>query len=904
MRLLTTKMMVLGLVAGLLLALPMGPLQALGLGEARVDSFLGQPLDLRIRLVDADQRALDSLTVMPASVRDHERLGVPSDSLALGLDLSVDRRVDPPVLRVRTRRAVNEPVIQFLVDARWSGGRVLREYTLFLDPPTLDIAPPARVRRDSEEQADRPAETATETPPVARPEPAQPAAPAARPAEPPRDEPEVAETPAVEPSAVEQAASETPVSRPSTTSVAAGQTLWSIAYAWRPDTNLTMNQVMLAIRDRNPQAFVDGNVNRLLRGAVLEMPELGEVQALDAREADRRMAAQMQAWQRSPQGTEVPVVTEAAVPEVLTERSTEAPAEPPVETVHRLEVVPPEGEMADDGSAATEAEMTRASARLDGLEDQLLADPDADRSFWSDIGRIREAIESREAAGLAVADEEMALLETRLRESRLAREAAAAEADVAETAVDGNEVAAYFRDLESELVTDADSQEATAPETRLESGDESAAGDALPESDEVAVAEPSPAAPATERSGGVPVWVWLVLAFIILLVLILVVMLKRRSSRDEGSAAAGTATDVPRLREQVAADPANLTAHLALLHALGERDGAVGFDDALDDMYTNVADEEADEWQAALILAAEYAPHHPLLMPPEEEIREGDPDDGLDDQTRDMLGLLDQDNAASDDRDDGDNGDEEGSDDVSGDDDPDEELLDPVDHEDTDLAVLADRLDPEPSADGDSLDDASSDDDDPVFTLDDEQQPEPDDIAATPDSREANDQAAETSDDLDLDFSFSSQVETVPGEGEEDEVVSFEDDMISADDDQRSELAADGEAAPSDAGAAEDELEAFLRAEESDETLEDIADPEVDAEPLADADDSADDPVDEVLGDGDGSLNDDDAEVKLDLARAYLAMEDPESARTLLEEIDAGGSASMRAEARKLLKDL
>ncbi|MGY6631723.1 MAG: FimV/HubP family polar landmark protein [Wenzhouxiangella sp.] len=916
MRLLTTKTMLLGLAAGLLLALPMGPLQALGLGEARVDSYLGQPLDLRIRLVEADQRALESLTVMPASVRDHERLGVPADSLALGLDLSVDRRVDPPVLRVRTRRAVNEPVIQFLVDARWSGGRVLREYTLFLDPPTLDIAPPVQVRRDTPAVSQPAAPPVRETPPVARPEPTQPAGPAARPAEPPRprDEPaEPAAAPAepapaqaapAEPAASQPAAQAAPVaSRASSTTVAAGQTLWSIAYGWRPDTSLSMSQVMLAIRDRNPQAFVDGNVNQLMRGAVLEMPELDEVRALDAREADRRMAAQMQAWQRSSRPADVPVITEAAIPEVLSERAAERPAEPPVETVHRLEVVPPEGELVDDGSAATESDINRANTRLGELEDQLLADEGADRAFWSDIARIRDAIESREAAGLAVADEEMALLETRLRESRLAREAAATEAALAEQAGEGDDVSAFFRDLESELIGDADTVADDDATTAM--ADESVVAEPAAEEPAPADAAAQPAAPVAERSPGLPVWIWPVLVFVVLLLVVLGVLLKRRGGRNQPSAAAGQ--DVSRLREQVAAEPASLIAHLALLQALAQRDGAVGFDDALDDMYANVRDDAAEEWQAALVLASEHAPHHPLLMPPETEVREGTgDDDGLDDQTREMLGLLDQDEEPT--RESA----EFGEDDLASvdvdDDARDSAPSDPVEQEDTDLAVLADRLDPEPvPADAGADDGAEGDDDDLIFSLDDDQPPaaDPEPSAGTREEDATSETAPEGSSDLDLDFAFSSQLDSVPGEADEDEVLPFEDELVAVDDDQDSQLAADGEV-PADSDSAEDELEAFLRADESDEPLDDLAGNEaVEPEPAtaAASDDSAE-ADDEALGDGDGSLSDDDAEVKLDLARAYLAMEDPDSARTLLEEIDAGASASMRAEARRLLKTL
>ena len=43
---------------------------------------------------------------------------------------------------------------------------------------------------------------------------------------------------------------------------------------------------------------------------------------------------------------------------------------------------------------------------------------------------------------------------------------------------------------------------------------------------------------------------------------------------------------------------------------------------------------------------------------------------------------------------------------------------------------------------------------------------------------------------------------------------------------------------------------------------------------------------------------------KLDLARAYMDMGDPEGARSILEEVLAEGSASQKTEARRLVDSL
>ena len=453
MRISITKLVLIGAAVTALVLFPADGLRALGLGEARVDSYLGQPLDVTIRLLEADSDVLDAMTVEPARAEDYQRLGVPSEALALGLEVSIDRRTEPARVRVRSQRAVADPVVRFLVDARWSSGRVLREYTLFLDPPTVEVAPPSPVTRTEPE---RPAEPAADTPePVAEPAPAaRRPAPAA---ETPVDEPSAGEAP------VDEAPAEPPAPRrqssPEEFVVGAGQTLWGIAADWRPSSRLTMNQVMLAIFERNPAAF-DGNVNRLRRGARLNLPGVDDVEALSVAEADRRIREQMQTWRQQTGRTDVPVIAESAVPESAQDgvQSGEEPAE---DVVHRLDVIPPESDIFDEGPVVSAGEVRRASRRLAELEDEMYAEALENDELVRRIDSIREAIQTREAAGLAVADEELAEFEARLRQARAAREEAerleadalAAEESAAEEAAagDDDEIGSYFRQLEEEM---------------------------------------------------------------------------------------------------------------------------------------------------------------------------------------------------------------------------------------------------------------------------------------------------------------------------------------------------------------------------------------------------------------------------------------------------------------------
>lgn len=631
-----------------------------------------------------------------------------------------------------------------------------------------------------------------------------------------------------------------------------------------------MNQVMLAIFERNPQAFMDGNVNRLRQGAELTMPSGDQVRSISAGEADRRIREQMQAWQQASGTRQVPVVAEAAVPEVEADVSAPSPEPTPSETpdvAHRLEVVPPESEVFDDGAAVSDGEISRASGRLSELEDQMWAEELEREDLIRQIESIRDAIETREAAGLAVADEEIAILEDRLREAREAR----AVSETAAAGPESDEVDAYFRELEDELGLGAEDDTIAADSDLAEADDVGA--DVEP----VAEAEPAPAPVArTGSDGGLMAWMWPALGLLVILGLVALVLVMRRSAGSgRASGSKRFAADEAAARARIAARPGSLAAHLALLEALGAQDDTDGFSNALDDMYQQVESDDDPDWQSALNMAVVHAPNHPLLTPNETALADDvDDSDGLDDRTREMLGIL-----GADESEQAPNADEiepASPDDYEIDSDlqPEDEKhlfeADDVDEfsaptepeldqqDDFDLAEISDRLDADaerPARSDDEVDEAGA-----VAGEDDE----------------------DTEDDLELDFSFSSSERAVDADS-----------------------AGEGSAAesdhepPHDSEAASSEVDEPM-AESGEAEFESDVDPDREIEDFLrpDSDQVGNQPESE---EGEPALSNEDAEVKLDLARAYLSMDDPDSARTLLEEVTSGGSAAMRDQAQKLL---
>ena len=129
----------------LLLSALMSPsaLYALGLGEIRLNSALNQPFDAEIELVSAAQEDLSALQASLASNDTFVRYGLDKPSYLSDFSFRVVRSNGRDVLRITSPRPVTEPFVTLLVEASWPRGRLLREYTVLLDPPVFSPVPAA-----------------------------------------------------------------------------------------------------------------------------------------------------------------------------------------------------------------------------------------------------------------------------------------------------------------------------------------------------------------------------------------------------------------------------------------------------------------------------------------------------------------------------------------------------------------------------------------------------------------------------------------------------------------------------------------------------------------------------------------------------------------------------------------
>jgi pilus assembly protein FimV len=283
------------------LALP-GVASALGIGEYSLKSYLNQPLELEIDLVQAKDLSSEEILAALATQTDFDRAGVERLFFLTDIRFEIRQRPDGSLAVVaRTSKPVTEPFLNFLMEVQWPQGRLLREYTILLDPPVYKAAGSSATA------------TAAPVAQAAAPVPAAPAVTAAavQPAPPPAYVPPA---PAMDsslpppPSAARQAGGSTtravPAPQPEQTSAATGadeyrvqgsDTMWEIAARHRAGS-ASVQQTMMAIQRSNPDAFIQGNVNLVKKGYVLRIPSEAEALEVSTSEASSQFANQTRAW--------------------------------------------------------------------------------------------------------------------------------------------------------------------------------------------------------------------------------------------------------------------------------------------------------------------------------------------------------------------------------------------------------------------------------------------------------------------------------------------------------------------------------------------------------------------------------------------------------------------------------
>ena len=311
---------------------------AIGIGDMTVRSYINQPLQANIAVLQPDGLLESEVIASLASPDDFDRLGLERhyslNSLRFAADFSRSSR---PIITVTTDDPVLEPYLSFLLELKWPEGRVLREYTVFLD------LPPRRSSQSSSNSTGRGLQPFGEV-------------------------------------SVDQYR------------VAPNDTLGGIAAALKP-SELTIDQMMLAIKAANPNSFMRDNINGIRVGVLLAIPsDFSDVPS--ARAASREVANEWDRW-KAPRSSGLRIVADNelldfAEPSNDSKLVSEEAMEPEPTNVA------PSNSSTDDN----QSDLALIEARLMALSEQLSDIQEVVDSKDLEIARLKAELAERPVRGV------------------------------------------------------------------------------------------------------------------------------------------------------------------------------------------------------------------------------------------------------------------------------------------------------------------------------------------------------------------------------------------------------------------------------------------------------------------------------------------------------------------------
>jgi pilus assembly protein FimV len=595
----------------ILMALALGSTQAAAveLGQAHVKSALGQPLLVDIPVTQATPAELQSLSAQLASNDAFAKIGMARPAIAL--QFAVADEGGHKVIRVTSSTPVDDPYLDLMVEVSSSTGSSVREFPILLDPPgkTQSATSSAPSRRAPVSSASA---SAGEAP---APRQAAAAAPGHHVAE---------------------------VKNGQFGPVERGATLSHVASEVAPAAGVDTNQMMLALKSANPDAFYRDNINALKAGAILRVPSREDAQALTAEAALAAVRQQNSDWRNGTVSAPVAVAAGGT-------RSNASVAPTQTSNADKLALVPATGEGQSAGgtngkaNAAVRQELQRSQETLASLQQQS----DELKSRLKDL----EDLNSKNQRLLSLKDNEIADLQKKLAD---ARKSAGMPAEPVAAAPAPAPVAAPTpapaKPAQPAAAASTHTVQTAAPSPAAPASSSTAQHTAAVTTPLNAPAKPKPVThPVRIPKPAVVEQPWYMQTWAMaagggIIVLALLGLLARRGKSggkpakskkgaaepgngNKGSLADrfgtadaddlghvhGSDPDQDELLDQLAEQPDDIGLHLELVSLYYTRRDVEHFEAAAEAMHAHISDPDQPEWQDVVHMGEDLAPGHPLF---------------------------------------------------------------------------------------------------------------------------------------------------------------------------------------------------------------------------------------------------------------------------------------------------
>ncbi len=247
---------------------------AAGLGQLNVSSGIGEPLQADIELLSVSPAERASLKARIAPNAVYETQGLARPASHSDIQMRVTKSGGKNVLKLYSSKPMKEPFLDMLVELEWETGRVLREYTVLLDPPGYEPSVSAsQIQSPKIQSVDK-----TVAKPVAPIKKSKSAGVTKN----------TTKNNTVKPTA-------TPVETDHLTKK--GDTLSKIAKQMQP-AGVSLDQMLVGLYEANPEAFVDNNMNRLKVGKILQPPTEEALKAVTQRNARKAVKVHTANWKQ------------------------------------------------------------------------------------------------------------------------------------------------------------------------------------------------------------------------------------------------------------------------------------------------------------------------------------------------------------------------------------------------------------------------------------------------------------------------------------------------------------------------------------------------------------------------------------------------------------------------------
>lgn len=364
--------------------------QAFGLGKLELMSALNEPFKAEIDVTALSTTERENLQVKIASNDEFVKAGLDRSILLGQLQFDIVDRQGKTRILVTSTQAVKEPFLDFLLTATAGSGRLLREYTVLLDPPEYVMA---ETRNNTASVL--PASQVPET--------------------------NVASTPT---------RTEYTATSSSGYAVKRSDTLWKIALKTRPSGSVSVHQMMMALLRQNPRAFNDNNVNGLKAGVTLQIPDQESISALSKSAALTEFSEQAKAWKNR---NEVATVSEAVEEEAalassqkssidssLAETTAEdnsTVSEEGKDNEGRLQLVAPDDDVINEDDAAPNVagndEIQKLTEQLTLAQETIEAQQQENVDFESRMDAMEDQLETMRRL-ISIKDTDLARLQSQL----------------------------------------------------------------------------------------------------------------------------------------------------------------------------------------------------------------------------------------------------------------------------------------------------------------------------------------------------------------------------------------------------------------------------------------------------------------------------------------------------------